>query len=133
MSDLSQLSMQEHFRMEAESNTQILVDGLLALERDPTAPDPIEPCMPAAHPSKGAARLAATHAAAIGKDVDRDELTVVGIGDMSGEVFGNGLLRSTHGQLMAAFDHRHVFIDPDPDPAASFTERAPLLNLPRSS
>ena len=46
------------------------------------------------------------------------ELTVVGIGDMSGDVFGNGLLRSPHVQLVAAFDHRHVFVDPDPDPAA---------------
>ena len=73
------------------------------------------------------------HAAAMGKDAERDELTVVGIGDMSGDVFGNGLLRSPHLKLVAAFDHRHVFIDPNPDPAASFAERQRLFNLPRSS
>ncbi len=73
--------------------------------------------------ARGAWESVRRHAAAIGKDVDRDELTVVGIGDMSGDVFGNGLLRSPHVQLIAAFDHRHVFIDPNPDPAASFAER----------
>ncbi|MEO5901031.1 MAG: NAD-glutamate dehydrogenase domain-containing protein [Ilumatobacteraceae bacterium] len=83
--------------------------------------------------ARGAWESVRRHAAAIGKDVDRDELTVVGIGDMSGDVFGNGLLRSTHVQLFAAFDHRHVFIDPDPDPAASFAERKRLFDLPRSS
>ena len=59
--------------------------------------------------------------------------TVVGIGDMSGDVFGNGLLRSPHLRLLAAFDHRHVFVDPDPDPAASFAERRRLFELPTSS
>jgi glutamate dehydrogenase len=52
------------------------------------------------------------------QDADRDPITVVGIGDMSGDVFGNGMLRSPHLRLVAAFDHRHVFLDPDPDPAA---------------
>ena len=76
-------------------------------------------------------RACAATRAALGKDVDRDELTVVGIGDMSGDVFGNGLLRSPHVKLVAAFDHRHIFIDPDPDPAASFAERQRLFELPR--
>ena len=58
---------------------------------------------------------------------------MVGIGDMSGDVFGNGMLLSRHIQLVAAFDHRHIFLDPDPDPAASFAERERLFDLPRSS
>ena len=57
----------------------------------------------------------------------------VGVGDMSGDVFGNGMLRSEHTKLVAAFDHRHIFLDPDPDPAASFAERKRLFDLPRSS
>ena len=57
----------------------------------------------------------------------------VGVGDMSGDVFGNGMLRSPHIKLLAAFDHRHIFVDPDPDPAASFAERQRLFELPRSS
>ena len=64
---------------------------------------------------------------------DADDFTVVGIGDMSGDVFGNGMLLSRHIRLVAAFDHRHMFLDPDPDPAASFAERARLFELPRSS
>ena len=83
--------------------------------------------------ARGAWESVRRHAAAIGKDVERDELTVVGIGDMSGDVFGNGLLRSPHVKLVAAFDHRHIFIDPDPDPAASFAERQRLFQLARSS
>lgn len=68
-----------------------------------------------------------------GTDVQNDPLTVVGIGDMSGDVFGNGMLRSRSIRLVAAFDHRHVFIDPDPDPEAAFAERERLFALPRSS
>ncbi len=83
--------------------------------------------------ARGAWESVRRHAAVIGKDVDRDELTVVGIGDMSGDVFGNGLLRSPHVKLVAAFDHRHVFIDPNPDPTVSFAERERLFALPRSS
>ncbi len=83
--------------------------------------------------ARGAWESVRRHAAVIGKDVDRDELTVVGIGDMSGDVFGNGLLRSPHVKLIAAFDHRHIFIDPTPDPAVSFAERLRLFELPRSS
>ena len=69
------------------------------------------------------------------RDIDADtaELTTVGIGDMSGDVFGNGMLRSRHLKLVAAFDHRHVFLDPDPDPEAGYRERARLFALPASS
>lgn len=63
---------------------------------------------------------------------DRD-LSVIGIGDMSGDVFGNGLLQSDRVRLLAAFDHRHIFLDPDPDPARSFAERRRLFELPGSS
>ena len=66
-------------------------------------------------------------------DTSQDDFTVVGIGDMSGDVFGNGMLLSRHLKLVAAFDHRHVFVDPDPDPEASFAERERLFALPRSS
>ncbi len=83
--------------------------------------------------AKGAWESVRRHARALGKDADNDELTIVGIGDMSGDVFGNGMLRSRHVKLVAAFDHRHIFIDPDPDPAPSFEERQRLFNLPRSS
>ncbi|MFM2077295.1 MAG: hypothetical protein RJA49_1185, partial [Actinomycetota bacterium] len=83
--------------------------------------------------ARGAWESVRRHARALGKDADRDELTIVGIGDMSGDVFGNGLLRSPHVKLVAAFDHRHIFIDPDPDTAASFAERQRLFDLPRSS
>ena len=69
----------------------------------------------------------------LGVDTQSQEFTVVGVGDMSGDVFGNGMLLSEHIRLVAAFDHRHVFIDPDPDPVASFAERARLFALPRSS
>ena len=69
----------------------------------------------------------------LGLDPRRDVFTAAGIGDMSGDVFGNGLLYSDRAKLLAAFDHRHVFLDPDPDPAASFAERRRLFDLPRSS
>ena len=83
--------------------------------------------------ARGAWESVRRHARALGKDADTDALTVVGIGDMSGDVFGNGLLRSAHVRLVAAFDHRDIFIDPDPDPAESFAERKRLFELPRSS
>ncbi len=83
--------------------------------------------------ARGAWESVRRHARALGKDADREELTIVGIGDMSGDVFGNGMLRSPHVKLLAAFDHRHIFIDPDPDPAVSFAERQRLFALPRSS
>ena len=83
--------------------------------------------------ARGAWESARRHARLLGKNADTDELTVVGIGDMSGDVFGNGMLRSRHLKLIAAFDHRHVFIDPDPDPERSFQERKRLFEMPRSS
>ena len=83
--------------------------------------------------SRGAWISVQAHFRALGVDADTAPLTVVGIGDMSGDVFGNGLLRSSHLKLVAAFDHRHVFVDPDPDPAASFAERRRLFALPTSS
>ncbi len=66
-------------------------------------------------------------------DPDQDDFTVVGIGDMAGDVFGNGLLLSKHIKLIGAFNHMHIFLDPDPDPAVSYEERKRLFNLPRSS
>src|SRR6185312_14260960 len=83
--------------------------------------------------SRGAWISVRAHFRALGVDADTAPLRVVGIGDMSGDVFGNGLLRSAHLRLVAAFDHRHVFVDPDPDPAASFAERQRLFELPGSS
>ena len=83
--------------------------------------------------ARGAWESVKWHFAAIGLNPDTDDFTVVGVGDMSGDVFGNGMLLSPHIRLIAAFDHRHVFIDPDPHPEASFAERARLFALPRSS
>src|SRR4051794_38824391 len=69
-----------------------------------------------------------------GVDVQAEDFTVAGIGDMSGDVFGNGMLLSPHIRLVAAFDHRHIFLDPDPsDPARALQERQRLFDLPRSS
>jgi glutamate dehydrogenase len=68
-----------------------------------------------------------------GIDCQTEDFTAVGIGDMSGDVFGNGLLCSEHTRLVAAFDHRDIFLDPSPDPAASYAERRRLFELPRSS
>jgi len=73
------------------------------------------------------------HFASLGLDPTTQPFTLVGIGDMSGDVFGNGLLRSHQAKLIGAFDHRHVFIDPDPDPATSYVERQRLFDLPRST
>ncbi len=83
--------------------------------------------------SRGAWEAVRCHFRNLGIDADADEITVVGIGDMSGDVFGNGLLRSRHVKLLGAFDHRHIFLDPDPDPERSFVERQRLFDLPRSS
>jgi glutamate dehydrogenase len=73
------------------------------------------------------------HFASLGLNPDVDEFTAVGVGDMSGDVFGNGMLLSGCMKLIAAFDHRHVFVDPAPDPVASFAERQRLFDLPTSS
>jgi glutamate dehydrogenase len=83
--------------------------------------------------ARGAWESVKFHFAALGMDTDGDDFTVAGIGDMSGDVFGNGMLLSRHIKLVAAFDHRHIFVDPDPDPATSFAERQRLFDLPRSS
>jgi glutamate dehydrogenase len=73
------------------------------------------------------------HFLEMGIDVQTDPVTVAGCGDMSGDVFGNGMLLSKSLRLLAAFDHRHIFIDPNPDPAISWDERKRLFDLPRSS
>lgn len=73
------------------------------------------------------------HFLEMGIDVQTDPITVAGVGDMSGDVFGNGMLLSKAIKLVAAFDHRHIFIDPEPDPATSWEERNRMFNLPRSS
>ncbi|MEC3765379.1 NAD-glutamate dehydrogenase [Cupriavidus sp. SS-3] len=83
--------------------------------------------------ARGAWESVKRHFREMGVDIQSTEFTVAGIGDMSGDVFGNGMLLSPHIRLVAAFDHRHVFLDPDPDPARSLQERARLFGLPRSS
>ncbi len=83
--------------------------------------------------AKGAWLAVTRHFRELGIDVQEDPISVVGIGDMSGDVFGNGMLRSRSVRLVAAFDHRDIFLDPDPDPEAAFAERQRLFELPRSS
>ncbi len=83
--------------------------------------------------AKGAWEAVKRHFREMGIDTQTQNFTVVGVGDMSGDVFGNGMLRSEHIRLLAAFDHRHIFLDPDPDPARSFAERQRMFDLPRSS
>jgi glutamate dehydrogenase len=79
--------------------------------------------------ARGAWECVRTHFRELDLDADAAGLRVVGIGDMAGDVFGNGLLRSPHVQLLAAFNHKHVFLDPEPDPAASFAERRRLFAI----
>ena len=83
--------------------------------------------------ARGAWESVKRHFRALGRDCQKEDFTVVGIGDMSGDVFGNGMLLSEHIRLVCAFDHRHIFLDPNPDPAVSFKERQRLFKLPRSS
>jgi glutamate dehydrogenase len=83
--------------------------------------------------AKGAWESVKRHFREMGIDTQSQDFTVVGIGDMSGDVFGNGMLLSKHIRLVAAFDHRHVFLDPTPDAATSYKERERLFALPRSS
>jgi len=83
--------------------------------------------------AKGAWESVKRHFRALGCDSQTQDFSCVGIGDMSGDVFGNGMLLSRHIRLVAAFDHRHVFLDPDPDAAVSFKERERMFALPRSS
>ncbi|MEM9243289.1 MAG: NAD-glutamate dehydrogenase [Pseudomonadota bacterium] len=83
--------------------------------------------------ARGAWESVKRHFRALGRDIQRNGFTVVGIGDMSGDVFGNGMLLSKHTRLIAAFNHLHIFIDPNPDPNKSFKERKRLFDLPRST
>jgi glutamate dehydrogenase len=83
--------------------------------------------------AKGAWEAVKRHFREINRDIQTMPFTVVGVGDMSGDVFGNGMLLSEQTRLIAAFDHRDIFIDPDPDPTASFAERSRMFDLPRSS
>ncbi|MFI8183099.1 NAD-glutamate dehydrogenase [Actinacidiphila glaucinigra] len=83
--------------------------------------------------ARGAWESVKRHFREMGHDTQSEDFTVVGVGDMSGDVFGNGMLLSEHIRLVAAFDHRHIFIDPVPDAATSFAERRRMFELPRSS
>ncbi|WP_369204835.1 NAD-glutamate dehydrogenase [Streptomyces sp. PU-14G] len=83
--------------------------------------------------ARGAWESVKRHFRELGHDTQTEDFTVVGVGDMSGDVFGNGMLLSEHIRLVAAFDHRHIFLDPDPDAAPSYAERRRLFELPRSS
>jgi glutamate dehydrogenase len=83
--------------------------------------------------ARGAWESVKRHFRELGKDIQEEDFTVVGVGDMSGDVFGNGMLLSRHIRLVGAFNHRHVFIDPDPDPERSFAERERLFGRPGSS
>lgn len=83
--------------------------------------------------AKGAWVSVRRHFLEMGTDIQSEPVTVAGVGDMSGDVFGNGMLLSKAIRLVAAFDHRHIFLDPHPDPAKSWEERARMFALPRSS
>ena len=83
--------------------------------------------------ARGAWESVKRHFREIDVDIGKTPFTVVGVGDMSGDVFGNGMLRERTIRLVAAFDHRDIFIDPAPDPDSSFAERRRLFDLPRSS
>ncbi|TXH21592.1 MAG: glutamate dehydrogenase [Mycobacterium sp.] len=83
--------------------------------------------------ARGAWLSVRRHFAEAGHDIDAEPFTVAGIGDMSGDVFGNGMLLSRNIKLVAAFDHRHIFLDPNPDTETSYAERERLFRLPRSS
>ncbi|MFG2069154.1 NAD-glutamate dehydrogenase [Micromonospora tulbaghiae] len=83
--------------------------------------------------ARGAWESVKRHFRELGHDTQTQDFTVVGVGDMSGDVFGNGMLLSQHIRLVAAFDHRHIFLDPDPESARSWEERKRLFDMPRSS
>ncbi len=83
--------------------------------------------------AKGAWESVKRHFREMGIDTQSEDFIVTGVGDMSGDVFGNGMLLSKHIRLIAAFDHRHIFLDPDPDAASSWVERKRMFELPRSS
>ncbi|MDZ7663381.1 NAD-glutamate dehydrogenase [Thiohalophilus sp.] len=83
--------------------------------------------------ARGAWESVKRHFREIGKDIQQEDFTVVGIGDMAGDVFGNGMLLSRHIRLIAAFNHKEIFLDPEPDAESSFRERERLFNLPHSN
>ncbi|MCG8382711.1 MAG: NAD-glutamate dehydrogenase [Gammaproteobacteria bacterium] len=83
--------------------------------------------------ARGAWESVKRHFRELGLDTQSEPFTVIGIGDMGGDVFGNGMLLSKHIKLVAAFNHQHIFLDPDPDPASSYEERERLFHLPRST
>jgi glutamate dehydrogenase len=83
--------------------------------------------------ARGAWECVKRHFREIGVDIQNRDFTVAGIGDMAGDVFGNGMLRSRHIRLVAAFNHQHIFLDPAPDAARSYRERERMFRLPRSS
>jgi glutamate dehydrogenase len=83
--------------------------------------------------ARGAWECIKRHFREMGKDIQSEDFTAAGVGDMSGDVFGNGMLLSQHTKLVAVFDHRHIFIDPNPDPKKSFAERKRLFEKPGSS
>ena len=83
--------------------------------------------------ARGAWVAVQRHFREIGMDIQKQDFTVVGVGDMGGDVFGNGMLLSEHIQLVAAFNHLHIFVDPNPDSAATFAERKRLFETPRST
>ena len=83
--------------------------------------------------ARGAWECVKRHFREMDVDIQNQDFTVAGIGDMAGDVFGNGMLQSPHIRLVAAFNHLHIFIDPQPDPARSFRERERLFKMPRSS
>ncbi len=83
--------------------------------------------------ARGAWESVKRHFREIGKDIQNEDFTVLGVGDMAGDVFGNGMLLSKHIKLIGAFNHLHIFVDPKPDPAKSWAERKRLFELPRSA
>jgi glutamate dehydrogenase len=83
--------------------------------------------------AKGAWESVKRHFRELGKDIQNEDFTCIGVGDMAGDVFGNGMLLSQHIKLIGAFNHLHIFIDPDPDPVKSWAERKRLFDLPRSA
>ena len=83
--------------------------------------------------ARGAWECVKHHFRELDKDIQSEAFSVIGCGDMSGDVFGNGMLLSKHIRLLGAFNHMHIFVDPDPDPETSWTERKRLFDLPRSA
>src|SRR5262249_32327587 len=82
--------------------------------------------------ARGAWEAVKRHFREMGRDCQSEPFTCIGVGDMSGDVFGNGMLMSKKTLLHAAFDHRHIFVDPNPDPEAAYNERKRMFDLPRS-